>query len=70
MQPVKNARAASLVVVVTQSVATKNAAPLTAYPEPREDKVHQEVEVKQASMATMAQRAQTARRVLKEAKVM
>ena len=69
MQPVKNARAASLVVVVTQSVGP-NAAPLTAYPEPREDKVHQEVEVKQASMAKMAQRAQTARRVLKEAKVM
>lgn len=69
MQPVKNARAASLVVVKTPSVGP-NAAPLTAYPEPREDKVHQEVEVKQASMATMAQRAQTARRVLKEAKVM
>lgn len=70
MQPVKNARAASLVVVVTPSSVGPSAAPLTVYPEPREDKVHQEVEVKQASMATMAQRAQTARRVLKEAKVM
>ena len=69
MQPVKNARAASLVLLVPSSVGP-SAAPLTVYPEPREDKVHQEVEVKQASMATMAQRAQTARRVLKEAKVM
>lgn len=69
MQPVKNARAASLVQMAPKSVGP-NAAPLTAYPEPREDKVHQEVEVQQASMAKMARRAQTARRVLKEAKVM
>lgn len=67
MKPVKNARAAKK---IPRPAETRSAAPLTAYPEPREDKVHQEVEVKQASMATMAQRAQTARRVLKEAKVM